>query len=183
MDGDGEIHPHLFLTANKEDTLRLMLVTLLALCFVGSATSAITASNYQDRRDHFIKVDDHAKDVFRFFRNHPKLARSTIGKHVIHTQKRLEHRAIRKLDEIHDFVYTGKFLPWKWREIVMCETHMNWAHNSGTYQGAFGFHHDSWDRFNTFGYPSEAYLATPEQQYRVALAIYARYGYSGWGCA
>jgi hypothetical protein len=75
-----------------------------------------------------------------------------------------------------------KWLPPVWQRIAQCETGTNWKHNSGTYQGAFGFYHGSWDAFNKFGYPREAYNATPWQQYKVALAIYKRYGFTGWGC-
>lgn len=85
------------------------------------------------------------------------------------------------------------WLPDKWQRIGACETGYgkrpgNWQHNSGTYQGAFGFAVSSWDAFVPYAdphagpYPSEAYLATPRQQYEVALAIYRRYGLSGWGC-
>lgn len=74
------------------------------------------------------------------------------------------------------------WLPPVWRAIGMCETQLNWQHNSGTYQGAFGFYHGSWDAFRPPGYPSEAYLASPWQQYQVALRIHARYGFTGWGC-
>lgn len=82
------------------------------------------------------------------------------------------------------------WMPAIWQRIAHCESGTrppadpNWKHNSGTYQGALGFHYDSWDRFNSFGYPSEAYLATPWQQYKVALAIYnyKNYKFSGWGC-
>ena len=86
-----------------------------------------------------------------------------------------------------------KWLPDKWQRIGACETGYGkrpgrWDWNSGTYQGAFGFYYDSWDRFvpradrRAGPYPSEAYEATPRQQYEVALAIYRRYGLSGWGC-
>lgn len=79
------------------------------------------------------------------------------------------------------------WLPDKWARIGACETGYGqrpgrWDWNSGTYQGAFGFYHGSWDAFRLAGYPSEAYLATPRQQYEVALAIWRRYGFSGWGC-
>lgn len=87
----------------------------------------------------------------------------------------------------------ARWLPDKWQRIGACETGYgqrpgNWKHNSGSYQGAFGFANQSWDSFvphadPTWGpYPSEAYEATPRQQYEVALAIYRRYGLSGWGC-
>jgi hypothetical protein len=86
-----------------------------------------------------------------------------------------------------------KWLPDKWQRVGACETGYGrrpgqWTWNSGTYQGAFGFYHGSWDAFVPYAdpkagpYPSEAYLATPRQQYEVALAIYRRYGFSGWGC-
>lgn len=85
------------------------------------------------------------------------------------------------------------WMPDKWARIGACETGYgrrpgNWRHNSGTYQGAFGFAVSSWDSFVPHAsrkagpYPSEAYLATPRQQYEVALAIWRRYGFSGWGC-
>jgi len=74
------------------------------------------------------------------------------------------------------------WLPSKWYRIARCETGVRWDWNSGAYQGAFGFAVSSWDAFRLPGYPSEAYLATPRQQYEVALAIWRRYGYSGWGC-
>lgn len=81
-----------------------------------------------------------------------------------------------------------RWLPRGWVGIARCETGINWRHNSGSYQGAFGFAVSSWDNFvpradPAYGpYPSEAYLATPRQQFEVALAIYRRYGLSGWGC-
>lgn len=85
------------------------------------------------------------------------------------------------------------WLPAGWQRIGACETGYgripgNWQHNSGAYQGTFGFAVRSWDDFvpradpKAGPYPSEAYLATPRQQYEVALAIYRMYGLSGWGC-
>jgi hypothetical protein len=86
-----------------------------------------------------------------------------------------------------------QWLPSKWQRIGACETGYgrrpgNWQHNSGAYQGAFGFAVSSWDSFvpradpRAGPYPSEAYEGTPRQQYEVALAIYRAYGLSGWGC-
>lgn len=80
------------------------------------------------------------------------------------------------------------WLPDKWARIGACETGYGqrpgrWDWNSGTYQGAFGFAVSSWDAFKPVAWwPDEAYLATPWQQYQTALAIYDRYGLSGWGC-
>jgi len=82
----------------------------------------------------------------------------------------------------------SEWLPDKWRRIGICETGLNWRHSNSSYEGAFGFALSSWDSFVPFAdrkagpYPANAYLATPRQQYEVALAIWRRYGLSGWGC-
>lgn len=157
----------------------------MSLVITSAATAGITSSNYQAKREHYQKVYDHTQDVFRFFRNHPWI-KDRLAFPVLERNRRAEEWSSRKLDEIERFVYSGRFLPYHWFHIATCESGSNppnWRHNSGTYQGAFGFHHQSWDGFNYYGFPSEAYLATPEQQYKVALAIHAKYGFSGWGCA
>lgn len=74
------------------------------------------------------------------------------------------------------------WLPDKWRRIGICETGLNWQHYNSSYEGAFGFATSSWDAFKPAGYPDHASQASPWQQYQVALAIYRRYGMSGWGC-
>ena len=85
------------------------------------------------------------------------------------------------------------WLPDKWARIGACETGYgrrpgNWSHWNSGYEGAFGFAHSSWDGFvgsadpKAGPYPASAANATPRQQYEVALAIYRRYGLSGWGC-
>ncbi len=74
------------------------------------------------------------------------------------------------------------WLPDKWRRIGQCETQLNWQHYNSSYEGAFGFATSSWDAFKPQGYPDHASQASPWQQYQVALAIYRRYGLSGWGC-
>jgi hypothetical protein len=70
------------------------------------------------------------------------------------------------------------WLPKLYWAVGMCETQLNWRHNSGTYQGAFGFYYGAWDQYRYPGYPSEAYNATPWQQYRVIRRI----GMGGNGC-
>lgn len=97
--------------------------------------------------------------------------------------QRKAHAARKAYERWHRYHYDWRsWLPAKWYRIARCETGVRWDWNSGTYQGAFGFYHGSWDAFRLPGYPSEAYLATPRQQYEVALAIWRRYGFSGWGC-
>lgn len=98
-----------------------------------------------------------------------------------------------KLAAWREYQYDWRsWLPRGWYGIGSCETGYggdpNWRHNSGTYQGAFGFAVSSWDGFvgradpEAGPYPPEAYEATPRQQYEVALAIYREFGLSGWGC-
>ncbi len=74
------------------------------------------------------------------------------------------------------------WLPAKWQRIAQCETQTNWQHYNSSYEGAFGFATASWDNFKPAGYPDHASQASPWQQYQVALAIWRRYGFSGWGC-
>jgi hypothetical protein len=74
------------------------------------------------------------------------------------------------------------WLPAKWVRIGTCETGLRWDWNSGTYQGAFGFYWGTWDAYKPAGAPSEAYLASPHQQYEAALNVYAAHGYGAWGC-
>lgn len=75
-----------------------------------------------------------------------------------------------------------KWLPKIWYAIGMCETRLNWRHNTQSYEGAFGFYRGSWDDYKPRGYPGDAWMATPKQQYRVARIIHSRFGYTGWGC-
>lgn len=87
---------------------------------------------------------------------------------------------------VYDYAW-WLWLPDKWQRIGACETGYgkrpgSWTWNSGTYQGAFGFFHGTWDQYKPEGAPSEAYLATPRQQYQAALNVYAAHGYGAWGC-
>jgi hypothetical protein len=80
-----------------------------------------------------------------------------------------------------------QWLPDKWQRIGACETGYGkrpgqWTWNSGTYQGAFGFYYGTWDGYKPAGAPSEAYLASPRQQYQAALNVYNAHGYGAWGC-
>lgn len=81
---------------------------------------------------------------------------------------------------------------WEWmsdkfQRIGACETGYgkrpgNFRWNSGTYQGFAGFYFGTWDAYKPKGAPSEAYLATPRQQYETALNVYRAVGYGAWGC-
>jgi hypothetical protein len=64
-----------------------------------------------------------------------------------------------------------------WSRVNMCEEGGAWNVQGAVYSGGLGFSHANWNQFNTFGYPSNAAYATPEQQIRVAVAFAVRY----WG--
>ncbi len=64
-----------------------------------------------------------------------------------------------------------------WSRVNMCEEGGVWNVQGPVYSGGLGFSHANWNQFNTFGYPSNAAYATPEQQIRVAVAFATHY----WG--
>lgn len=74
------------------------------------------------------------------------------------------------------------WLPAVWWRIALCETGGNWRHATRDYVSAFGIHRGSWAAFRPAWVPARAEAATPRQQYAVALAIWRRYSFSGWGC-
>ena len=74
------------------------------------------------------------------------------------------------------------WLPSVWWRLAVCETGGNWRHDSGSFQGAFGIYHGTWDTYRLPGFPTDAHLATPKQQYRVAQRIAANHSMYAWGC-
>ena len=116
---------------------------------------------------------------------------STFGcpRYRLHVLQRKARAARLAYQNWHFYHYRwDHWLPAKWYRIARCETGVNWRHSNSSYEGAFGFALSSWDAFVPYAdrkagpYPANAYLATPRQQYEVALAIWRRYGLSGWGC-
>lgn len=69
-----------------------------------------------------------------------------------------------------------------YQRIARCETHENWQHNAGAYEGAFGFYVGTWRGWKPAGYPSHAYSATPRQQLIVAVRVARSVGFGAWGC-
>lgn len=104
--------------------------------------------------------------------------------------KRWRERALiarRQFEYWYEYQYSWRdWLPPVWVAIARCESGKNppnWKHNSGSYQGAYGFAVSTWDRYRLRGYPDDAYDATPREQYEVALVLYRLFGFSPWGCA
>lgn len=77
------------------------------------------------------------------------------------------------------------WMPKHWILLATCEERLNWKHDDGVYEGTFAFAKSTWDGYKYRGYPHSAALATPWQQYRVALRV-AKSMPDGiqdaWGC-
>jgi hypothetical protein len=100
------------------------------------------------------------------------------------------HEARRQVAEYLDRMYDwASWLPDKYARVGACETGYgqrpgNWEHDSGTYVSAFGIIRGAYDDFSRrLGYPGwDEGGRTPRQQYEVAAAIQAAYGWGAWGC-
>jgi len=64
-----------------------------------------------------------------------------------------------------------------WDRVNVCEEGGSWTVSGPVYSGGLGFSHANWTQFDTFGFPSTAALATPDEQIRVAVAFAEHY----WG--
>jgi hypothetical protein len=62
-----------------------------------------------------------------------------------------------------------------WDRVNICEEGGRWNVDGPIYSGGLGFSHANWTQFNTFGYPSDAAYATPDEQIRVAVAFATAY--------
>lgn len=71
--------------------------------------SALTESQYHSKREHYTKMQDHAEDVFRFFKNHPKPARSKIGRNVLKRQAHRYNYSTHKLEHFNNTEYISWF--------------------------------------------------------------------------
>ena len=101
------------------------------------------------------------------------------------------HRAFRQWRDFHWAWW--KWLPYDWQARSRCELGYplqprSWRSNvytsNGNFQGFVNFYNGTWDSFRSPGMPSEAYLATPREQYEVALAVARRVGLGAWqSCA
>lgn len=64
--------------------------------------------------------------------------------------------------------------------LAQCETQTTWTWYTQSYEGAYGFTHQTWDQFKVPGFPDSANLATPVQQTQVARILHDKYGLRPW---
>jgi len=197
-------------------TLLLSFATATALSRAKSsgAAGAPTPSAYSERRSVELRVPapdcPSAHKAVRFYRaryvewvrlrgavaaprrmQHP----SSCPRYLAALWQRKARAARLRYERWHAYHYDWRsWLPDLWLRIGACETGYgrppgDWKWNSGTYEGAFGFHYSTWDHYHPRAtrkarpYPDAAYEATPRQQYEVALAVYRSVGIHAWGCA
>jgi len=75
-----------------------------------------------------------------------------------------------------------KWLPDKFARVGACETGYgkkpgSWTWDSGTYVSAFGIYRPAYEAYHHWTGHN-----TPREQYEVAAAIQARFGWGAWGC-
>jgi hypothetical protein len=106
----------------------------------------------------------------------------------------LQHKAYRArlaYQRWHAYHYEWRtWLPDKFARVGACETGYgrkpgSWTWDSGTYVSAFGIYRPAYAQFARLtGTPTwdEPGARTPREQFIVASAIQARYGWGAWGC-
>ena len=62
-----------------------------------------------------------------------------------------------------------------WDQVNLCEEGGNWHVEGSTFAGGLGISRANWSQFNTFGFPADEGVATPDQQIRVAVAFATHY--------
>ena len=105
----------------------------------------------------------------------PQVRHNVCQKWLAHVLQRKAHAAHRAYDRwAADEYHWQRWLPRLWYAIGMCETHLDWHFDSGTYVSAFGIIRSAFPGWNGNN--------SPREQYRVALGIAGRYGLNAWGC-
>ena len=165
-----------------ERLTELVVADVSARAQVGRSCSAHKAVRYYSRRIDYWRSKMGAPGVS------PRGAATGCPRYLARVLRQKAHAAQKAYRRWWTYHYAWwEWLPDKWARIGACETGYGkrpgqWTWNSGTYQGAFGFYHGTWDQYKPKGAPSEAYLATPRQQYQCALNVYYAHGYGAWGC-
>ena len=121
----------------------------------------------------------------------PALARAREALHKKFERQKLEQqkREQKKRDAIAQLVAIQQQLlarkaqrTAQWDALARCESAGNWS-VVDQYGGGLGIYIGTWHAFGGDEFASNPGYATKDQQIIVAERIYARFGFSGWGCA
>jgi uncharacterized protein YabE (DUF348 family) len=80
----------------------------------------------------------------------------------------------------------GTKADWHWDELARCESGGRWDTidaNPDGYDGGLGIYVGTWRAFGGTEFAPRAGYATREEQIKVGMRIYERYGWDPWGCA
>lgn len=89
--------------------------------------------SYSDRVQEYNKREDHAKDVFRFFTNHPRLANTIQGRAAIWQHKKLLHWSEKQLAKLNDIRYIHH---WSYEQLA--ENAREEVRRGGTFSVRYG---------------------------------------------
>ncbi len=116
--------------------------------------------------------------------NRPRLPGVAACPHYLaHVLQRKAHAAHRAYLRWHRDQYEWQlWLPDKFARVGACETGYgrkpgSWRWDSGMYVSAFGIYRPAYEAYHRWTGRN-----TPREQYEVAAAIQARYGWGAWGC-
>jgi hypothetical protein len=106
------------------------------LAFTGVAEAhfkPMSNLSYSAKVNEYKFREDHAKDVFRFFQNHPKLANTIQGRAAIWQHKKLLHWSQKELAELSDIRYINQ-----WSYDQLADQARQEVRNGGTYSVRYG---------------------------------------------
>jgi hypothetical protein len=107
----------------------------------------------------------------------------TCPRYLAHVLQRKAHAARLAYGRWHREQYEWwRWLPDKFARVGACETGYgkrpgDWTWDSGTYVSAFGIYRPAYEAYHRWTGHN-----TPHEQFEVAAAIQARFGWGAWGC-
>lgn len=124
-----------------DELIKSKTVTLAALVVSSLAFTGVADAHFQPRKlnSYSAKVqeykhrEDHALDVFRFFRNHPKLTNTIQGRTALWQHKKLLSWSQKELAELNDIRYIHE---WSYEQLA--ENARQEVKHGGTYSVRYG---------------------------------------------
>ena len=158
-----------------------MKVRVVVLVLLAALAVAAPASAHRSATAPLVHAIDHLRwktNELRHKAGQRPLRTNFLYREIADTRYRTWVRALWQ-DRLQEARQRLAFPP-VWDRLARCETAGNWRHHNSTYQGGLGFYHGSWDAYRPRGFPTEAHLATREQQIIVGRRILADVGWGAW---